>query len=128
MDIFALLRTAASKGASDLHLVVSSPPLLRVNGDLEAVDGTKPLTANEINQAFLQITTPEQRESFHHHLELDFNYTLSDVGQLRCNAAQQRGAISLAVRLLPAKIPTIDELELPALYKGLALKHSPIFL
>ena len=124
MDIFALLRTAASKGASDLHLVVSSPPLLRVNGLLEAVNGTRPLTANEINQAFLQITTPEQRESFHHNLELDFNYSLSEVGQLRCNAAQQRGAISLAVRLLPAKIPTIEELELPAIYKELALKQS----
>ncbi len=128
MDIFSLLHTAASKGASDLHLVVSSPPLLRVNGALEPVDGTKPLTANEINQAFLQITTPEQRESFHHHLELDFNYTLADVGQLRCNAAQQRGAISLAVRLLPAKVPTIDDLELPAIYKELSLKQRGLII
>jgi twitching motility protein PilT len=128
MDIFSLLRTAASKGASDLHMVVSSPPLLRVNGSLEPVDGTKPLTANEINQAFLQITTPEQRESFHHNLELDFNYSLSEVGQLRCNAAQQRGAISLAVRLLPAKVPTIDELELPAIYKELATKQRGLIV
>jgi twitching motility protein PilT len=128
MDIFALLRTAASKGASDLHLVVSSPPLLRVNGALQAVDGSKPLTANEINQAFLQITTPEQRENFHHQLELDFNYSLSDVGQLRCNAAQQRGAISLAVRLLSARIPTIDELELPAIYKELSLKQRGLIV
>jgi twitching motility protein PilT len=128
MDIFALLRTAASKGASDLHLVVSSPPLLRVNGSLEVVNGTNPLTANEINQAFLQITTPEQRESFHHQLELDFNYTLSEVGQLRCNAAQQRGAISLAVRLLSARIPTIDELELPAIYKELSLKQRGLIV
>jgi twitching motility protein PilT len=128
MDIFALLHTASSKGASDLHLVVSSPPLLRVNGSLKPVDGVKPLTANEINQAFLQITTPEQRESFHHHLELDFNYTLPDVGQLRCNAAQQRGAVSLAVRLLPAKIPTVDELELPAIYKELSLKQRGLII
>ncbi len=128
MDIFSLLREAASKGASDLHMVVSSPPLLRVNGLLEAVNGTKLLTANEINQAFLQITTPEQRESFHHHLELDFNYSLSEVGQLRCNAAQQRGAISLAVRLLPAEVPTIDELELPAIYKELAMKQRGLIV
>jgi twitching motility protein PilT len=128
MDIFALLRTAAAKGASDLHLVVSSPPLLRVNGALQAVDDAKPLTANEINQAFLQITTPEQRENFHHQLELDFNYSLSNVGQLRCNAAQQRGAISLAVRLLSARIPTIDELELPAIYKELSLKQRGLII
>ncbi len=128
MDIFELLRKAASKKASDLHLVVSSPPLLRVNGALEPVDGTAPLTPNEINQGFLQITTPEQRESFHRNLELDFNYTLPEVGHLRCNAAQQRGAISLAVRLLPAKIPTVDELELPSIYKELALKQRGLII
>jgi twitching motility protein PilT len=128
MDIFSLLRKAGAKGASDLHLVVSSPPLLRVNGSLEAVDGAAPLNANEINQAFLQITTPEQRESFHHHLELDFNYTLDGVGHLRCNAAQQRGAISLAVRLLPAEVPTIDEMGLPELYKELALKQRGLII
>ncbi|MFC2024571.1 type IV pilus twitching motility protein PilT [Chloroflexota bacterium] len=128
MDIFTLLRSAATKGASDLHLVASSPPLLRVNGGLEPAGGKATLTANEINQAFLQITTPEQRESFHHNLELDFNYSLSDVGHLRCNAAQQRGAISLAVRLLPAEVPTVDELELPSLYKELALKHRGLLI
>jgi len=128
MDIFSLLRKAASSGASDLHLVVSSPPLLRVNGTLEAVDGAAPLNANEISQAFLQITTPEQRESFHHNLELDFNYTLEGVGHLRCNAAQQRGAVSLAVRLLPVEVPTVDELELPGIYKELALKQRGLII
>ena len=68
------------------------------------------------------MTTPEERENFHRHLELDFGYTLPGVGRLRCNAAQQRGSISLAVRLLPPKIPTIDDLELPQIFKELALK------
>ena len=122
MDIFSLLNLADSKGASDLHLVVSSPPLLRVNGSLEAVNGMTPLTADEINQAFLQITTPEEREEFQRHLELDFSYSLPDVGRLRCNAAQQRGSVSLALRLLPPKVPTIDELELPLICKELVLK------
>jgi twitching motility protein PilT len=75
-----------------------------------------------VSQAFLQITSPEERESFTRHLELDFGYTLSDGTRLRCNAAQQRGAISLALRLLPPKIPTIDELGLPPICKELALK------
>jgi twitching motility protein PilT len=128
MDIFALLRTANERKASDLHLVVASPPLLRVHGDLVPVNGTSPLNANEISQAFLQITTPEERESFHRSMELDFNYTLPHVGQLRCNAAQQRGAISLAIRLLPLEVPTIDELELPPLYKELALKPRGLII
>ena len=122
MDVFSLLHIAKSKGASDLHLALSSQPLLRVNGSLEAIDGMAPLTAEDISQAFLQITTPEEREEFHRHLELDFGYTLSGVGRLRCNAAQQRGAISLALRLLPPEIPTVDGLELPQIYKELALK------
>jgi len=122
MDILSLLRIAKSKVASDLHLVVDSPPLLRVRGSLEAIDGMAPLTAEEISQCFLQITTPEEREDFHRSLELDFGYTLHGVGRLRCNAAHQRGAISLAVRLLPLQIPTVDEMELPRIYKELALK------
>jgi len=122
MDIFSLLHKAKELAASDLHLVVGSPPLLRINGSLEALDGMAPLAPDEINQAFLQMTTPEEREGFHRHLELDYGYTLLGVGRLRCNAAQQRGAISLAVRLLPPEIPTIDELELPQIFKELALK------
>jgi twitching motility protein PilT len=128
MDIFSLFHIAKSKTASDLHLVLDSPPLLRVNGSLEAVDGVAPLTAEDISQAFLQITTPEEREDFHRHLELDFGYTLDGVGRLRCNAAQQRGAISLAVRLLPPEIPTVDDLELPGIYQELALKPRGLII
>jgi len=122
MDVFALLRTGNSKRASDLHMVVGSPATFRIDGSLEAADGDGLLAAQDINEAFLQLTTPEEREHFHRHLELDFGYTLPDVGRLRCNAAQQRGSISLAVRLLPPKIPTIDELELPAICRELATK------
>jgi len=122
MDVFALLRTGNSRRASDLHMVVGSPATYRIDGSLQAANGVGSLTAEDINEAFLQLTTPEEREQFHHHLELDFGYTLPDVGRLRCNAAQQRGSISLAVRLLPPKIPTIDELGLPAICRELAMK------
>jgi twitching motility protein PilT len=103
-------------------MVVGSPATFRIDGSLQAADGVASLTAEDVNEAFIQITTPEEREQFHRHLELDFGYTLPDVGRLRCNAAQQRGSISLAVRLLPPKIPTIDELELPAICRELAMK------
>ena len=105
-----------------MHLVVSSPPMLRIDGALQPLDSSAPLTAEDIHQAFCQITTPEQQEDFNQNMELDFGYTLPEVGQLRGNAAQQRGAISLAIRLLPAQIPTVDELELPALCKQLAVR------
>ena len=122
MDIFSLLREAKLKRASDLHMVVGSPASFRIDGYLEAAEVGVSLTPEDINEGFLQMTTPEEREQFHRQLELDFGYTLLDVGRLRCNAAQQRGSISLAIRLLPPKIPTIDELELPQICKELVLK------
>jgi len=128
MDVFSLLRTGNSRRASDLHMVVGSPATFRIDGSLTAADGVGALTPEDINEAFLQLTTPEEREQFHRQLELDFGYTLPDVGRLRCNAAQQRGSISLAVRLLPPRIPTIDELELPQIFKDLATKPRGLVL
>ena len=122
MDVFALIHEARARSASDLHLVAASPPLLRIEGKLWPLNGAVPLTSEAVDNAFLQITTPEEREVFHKQLELDFGYTLPGIGRLRCNAAQQRGSISLAVRLLPPRIPTIDELELPQICKDLAVK------
>jgi twitching motility protein PilT len=122
MDIFALLRTGNSRRASDLHMVAGSPATFRIDGSLGPANGAVALTPEDVSEAFAQLTTPEEREEFHRALELDFGYTLEGVGRLRCNAAQQRGSISLAVRLLPATIPTLDELELPAICKELALK------
>lgn len=122
MDIFSLLNLAKEKGASDLHLVASSPPLFRINGVLKPVADMAQLTPDDINQAFTQITTPEERAEFEQHLELDLGYSLPNVGRIRCNAAKQRGTISLVSRLLPPVIPTIDELNLPEVCKELALK------
>ena len=122
MDIFSLLDSAKSKGASDLHLVTSSPPMLRIDGSLEPATDMAVLTPDDINQAFLQISTPEESEEFHRRLELDFGYTLADGSRLRCNAAQQRGVISLAIRLLPPIIPTLDELGLPQVCKEMILR------
>jgi twitching motility protein PilT len=128
MDILALLRTAKDRAASDVHLVAFSPPLLRIDGALRAVDGAEPLTGEEIKQAFEKLATPEQQAIFSKNMELDFSYNMPDVGHLRANAAQQRGAISLAIRILPAKIPTIDELELPDICKQLAIKPRGLII
>jgi twitching motility protein PilT len=122
MDVFSLLRTGSSRRASDLHLVAGSPAMYRIDGSLELANSAVPLTPEDIKEAFLQLTTPEERQRYHNELELDFGYTLPDVGRLRCNVCQQRGSIRLGVRLLPPKTPTIDELELPAICKELALK------
>ena len=121
-SIIDLLRWAKGQKASDLHMVADSPPMLRINGELGPLNGNPPLTPEEISEAFVQLTTAKQREEFHRTLELDFGYSLPGVGRLRCNVAQQRGAISFAMRLLPMEIPTVDKLELPQVCKELALR------
>ena len=123
MDIFSLLQSAKDRGASDLHLVVASPPLIRVNGLLEPMEDMPPLTPADTEQAFNQVTSDGQRAGFHRNPELDFGYNVPDVGRVRCNAARQRGTVSLVIRLLPPVIPTIEELGLPEVCRELALKR-----
>ena len=121
MDIFSLARLAKSKGASDLHLIVASPPLFRIKGSIEPVTDMA-LTSEDITRFFNQITSDKERENFHQHQELDFGYTVPEVGRLRCNAAKQRGTISLVIRLLPPIIPHLSELGVPEVCKDLVLK------
>ncbi|PPD59054.1 type IV pilus twitching motility protein PilT [Dehalogenimonas etheniformans] len=121
MDVFSLITEARDRGGSDLHLVVDSPPLVRVKGALDPLK-LPGLSVEDTAEALNQLASPSDRDIFHRELELDFGFTMPGVGRLRCNAAQQRGAISLAIRLLPPVIPTIDELELPQICKDLVTK------
>ncbi|WP_083635487.1 PilT/PilU family type 4a pilus ATPase [Dehalogenimonas formicexedens] len=118
MDVFSLITQARDRGGSDLHLVVDSPPMVRTKGSLEKLN-TPPLSSQDTAEALKQLALPGDLDTFQRELELDFGFTMPGVGRLRCNAAQQRGAISLAIRLLPPVIPTIDELELPDICKDL---------
>ena len=77
MDIKALLRTAKTNGASDLHLVTASPPLIRQNGMLQSINGRTPLSPSEIEEALAQITNQEERDLFEKHKELDFSYSIN---------------------------------------------------
>jgi len=127
-DIIELLRTAKAHDASDLHLVVGSPPMARIDGSLQTLDGMGALTAEDVHIAFQGITSADQQREFEGNLELDFGLALEGVGRLRCNAARQRGDISFAIRLLPAEVPTVDGLELPDVYKELATRQHGLVI
>jgi twitching motility protein PilT len=128
MDIFKLLQEARDRNASDLHLVADNPPLLRIYGTLNPSNDTQILDSSDIELALTQLTSNEERRIFQEEKELDFGYSLTDVGRLRCNAAIQRGAVSLAIRLLPFIIPTIEELELPSICKTLVTKPRGLII
>jgi twitching motility protein PilT len=122
MDVVALIRTAKQKKASDLHMSAGSPAMLRIHGSLvPAIDSTL-LTVEDMQAAFDQITTDDEKAEFAKNLELDFGYSVTDLVRVRCNAARQRGTISLALRLIANEIPDIDSLHIPELCKELILK------
>jgi twitching motility protein PilT len=128
MDIEELIYRARDLKASDLHMVVSSPPLIRIDGLLQKMPETDVVNALDVEQALLQITTEGQMSIFQEELELDFALSLPEIGYLRCNACLQQGSISLAIRLLPPTIPGIDELHLPQICKEMIMRPRGLFL
>jgi twitching motility protein PilT len=122
MDIIKLLQLGRQRDASDLHLVIDSPPLLRIHGALQPMEDMAPLTAEDIDAALQQVATEKQRETFQQCFELDFGRTVPEVGRVRFNAARQRGTTSLVNRLLPPNIPTPETLGLPEVCKELVLR------
>jgi len=127
MDINGLLEVAMQWGASDVHLGVPACPMLRLCNELIPF-GNEPLTPLTVKKVFESITTEKQREAFYGELELDFAYSISGIGRFRVNASMQRGSIALAIRCLPVRVPSFDELGLPDICKSLILKRKGLVL
>lgn len=123
MDIVNLLKLAKAAGASDVHLVVATPPLFRINGELQPMADTPPMTPEDMEQTLNSLASEKERTSFQRCLELDFGYTVPDVGRIRCNVARQRGTIGFVIRLLPLVIPTLEKMGLPEVCKELVVKR-----
>ncbi len=124
-ELFELM---LDKEASDLHLWVPSPPVLRINGVLTPLNELPPVTPQYVETVFQHIATPEQKSTFLEELELDFAYSIPNLARLRVSALRQRGTISLAFRLVPCEVPSIEDLGLPQICKKLALKPRGLIL
>ena len=124
----SLLRELIEKDGSDLHLRADEPPFLRINGKLKRADKFPPLTNEKIKSLLYSIMSEERRQRFEQHLELDMSYTIPDVARFRINIFQQQGCIGSAIRLIPFKIQTIDELKLPGVIKQLSLIQRGLVL
>jgi twitching motility protein PilT len=128
MVIDNLLDLMLKEESSDLHLCVSTPPVLRIDGELVTLNDLSPLSAEEIATIFEHITTAEQREAFQLTKELDFAYSVKGLARFRVNVLRQRGTLSISFRLVPFRIPSIDELQLPQLFKELIQKPRGLIL
>ena len=128
MHIDELLKLAGESRASDLHLIVGVPPLFRIDGELRPAEGLPVMKHEDIDHLFNQIAPARQRDIFSKELEVDFAYSLQSGGRGRCNACWQQGSISLAVRLLPQRIPTVEDLGLPDMCKELINRPRGLIL
>ncbi|HEY3247758.1 MAG TPA: type IV pilus twitching motility protein PilT [bacterium] len=120
MEINELLSIAHAKRASDLHLKVGNHPIVRVNGELEPLADQPVLDPAAIRRLIESMLSVEQREAFRNNLELDLAYSVPGLSRYRVNIYQQRGSIGAALRPIPIGVPTIEELELPAVVRKLA--------
>ena len=128
MHIDDLLRATVERDASDLHVTAGVPPVARIDGELVPYDSMPSLTAQDMEQILKDTTTEEQRVTFEREWELDFAYSISEVGRFRANACIQRGTIGLCFRLLQIDIPDIEQLGLPDVCKDLVLKENGLVL
>lgn len=108
-----LLLTAARQNASDLHLAVGRYPTLRIDGVLIPIQKESVLTPETAEKLIFELLTPIQKESFLKEKEIDFSYSFEDKARFRINVYYQKGYIASALRLIPAEIKTIEELNLP---------------
>lgn len=114
--------------ASDVHLRVPSPPVFRIDGNLVVQTEFPAMTQEILEKLFEHITSSEQRQVFERERELDFAYSVSGLARYRVNVMQQRGTLSMAFRMVPFKILTIEELGLPQVCKQLILKPRGMIL
>lgn len=122
-----LLRAAFELKASDIHLTVGVPPIMRINGDLKKY-GKETLTPMDTEGMAKAIVPSHMWELFKEKGELDFSYSLPGVSRFRVNAFHQRSCISLAIRIVPVRIPSIDELELPNIITKIIEKPHGLIL
>lgn len=108
-----LLLITARQNASDLHLAVGRRPTLRIDGVLIPLQQEPILTPDVAEKLVMTLLTEEQQKELVARKELDFSYAFEDKARFRCNAFYQRGFLAAALRLIPSKIRTVEELYLP---------------
>lgn len=128
MDLNRILTDAVRRNASDIHLMSETVPVARVRGALVNLENFALLTAEDMKQALRLSASPEQIEILNTERELDYAYWLVGIARFRVNACWQRGTIALSFRPIPAVIPSMEDLRLPAICRELAFKPRGLVL
>jgi len=130
MELNSLLRRAVELGASDIHLKVGIPPILRRDGALAPLEEC-PIVTDKDTEGVLDVIgkrSPERYEAFKTSGDLDIAYQEEDLPRFRVNAFRQRGHISIAFRVIPKNVPNFEMLNLPKGVRRLAEEHRGLVL
>jgi len=122
-----LLRMVVEKGGSDLHLCVGVPPIIRIDGVLTPTPFDR-VTPQESQRLVYDILTDEHIQRFEAQLELDMSYSLAKVSRFRVNVYKDKGTIASAFRVIPTRIPTLEELNLPRVLADLSRRQRGLIL
>jgi twitching motility protein PilT len=128
MDINELLQKAHSLDASDLHIKAGSPPILRIFGELTPLASEKKVSHEDAMNIALSVMTPGQAEIFKKKYDIDLAYGVPGLGRFRCNVFMQRGTVGIVFRVIPTRIPSIDELLLPEVIKKISAEPRGLIL
>ncbi len=127
IDMRTLLNVALRYGASDIHMVVGSPPIFRIHGRLRRLE-VDALATTDVRRLLFSLLSVRQREQFELERELDFSLTVTGRNRFRVNAHFQRGGIAVSIRLIPNEVPDASTLGLPAVMTDLASRPQGLVL
>ena len=126
-EIEQFLQVCVDRNASDLHLIVEKPPVLRLDGALESLD-LNPLTSEDTEALMRAITSNEHQEILREKGGVDFGFAFGDAARFRVSVYKQKGAFALSLRLIPSRLMTFEEIGLPPCTKGLLHKDRGLIL
>lgn len=121
------LKSLLVEGTSDIHLKVGRPPWRRIHGVLQPVDG-KPFTYDELEDLAKRFFRRDEWEKFDEKMEYETSYEIPDLARFRISIFKQRGAISMAIRIVPFKIPALEALRVPPVMEKVALSLKGLVL
>jgi twitching motility protein PilT len=114
LELNKLLSVVLERDASDLHLLVGEPPIIRSDTQLIRLDNYQVLSNDNISDLLNVILTAEQKKMFEKDMQIDFSYSFKDNIRFRVNAYRQKGVLGVALRVIPNRIRTMEELNLPS--------------
>ncbi|MBI1979569.1 MAG: PilT/PilU family type 4a pilus ATPase, partial [Elusimicrobia bacterium] len=132
MEFIDILRSAVEKGASDIHILIGSPPMVRIHGDILPLKEFSSLSAEESKRLIYSILYDDQKQKFEETFELDCSFEIKNLARFRVNVLKQKNGVESVLRIISSKIPPPEDLRLPPaitdlihLPRGLILVTGP---